>query len=237
MLIELGGVRLLTDPVLRARVAHLKRHGASPGLGVTRALDAVLISHLHHDHLDLPSLRQLEPGVRLLAPYGAGGFLHAEGFPQAEELADGTRTSVGDVEVLAVPAEHDGQRGPFGPSAHTIGFVVRGEHSVYFAGDTDLFPELELLAGTVDVALLPVWGWGPTLGAGHMDPGRAARAVALLRPRLAVPIHWGTLYPIGLAGSRPAPLREPPRAFAAQVAELAPEVTVRVLEPGSSLEL
>jgi L-ascorbate metabolism protein UlaG (beta-lactamase superfamily) len=237
VLIELGGVRLLTDPMLRGRLGYLKRHGASPALDVGRALDAVLISHVHHDHLDLPSLRHLEPGVRLLVPRGAGEFMRENGFPQAEELADGERTTAGGVEVAAVPAEHDGQRGPFGPSAHTIGFVVRGERSLYFAGDTDLFPELERLAGTLDVALLPVWGWGPTLGEGHMDPGRAARAAAMLRPRVAVPIHWGTLYPLGLAGTRPAPLTEPPRAFAAQVAELAPDVEVRVLDPGASMPL
>jgi L-ascorbate metabolism protein UlaG (beta-lactamase superfamily) len=237
VLIELGGVRLLTDPVLRGRVGYLKRHGASPGLDVGRALDAVLISHLHYDHADLPSLRQLEPGVRLLVPRGAGSFMHDQGFPQAQELADGERATAGGVEILAVPAEHDGRRGPLGPEAHTIGFVVQGERTVYFAGDTDLFPELERLAGTIDVALLPVWGWGPTLGAGHMDPGRAARAAALLRPRLTVPIHWGTLYPLGLSGSRPAPLIEPPRAFAAQVAELAPDVEVQVLEPGETMLL
>ena len=62
-----------------------------------------------------------------------------------------------------------------------------------FFGDTDVFDGMGDLAGTLDVALLPVWGWGPRVGPGHMNPERAARAAALIRPRIAVPVHWGTL--------------------------------------------
>ena len=107
---------------------------------------------------------------------------------------------------------------------------------MYFAGDTDLFDGMRDLPG-VDVALLPVWGWGPTLGEGHLDPDRAAEAAALMRPRVAVPIHWGTFYPVGLKRWRPAPLHEPPERFAARVAALAPGVEVRVLAPGDSTPL
>jgi L-ascorbate metabolism protein UlaG (beta-lactamase superfamily) len=197
----------------------------------------VLISHLHRDHVDLPSLRLLARNVRMLVPRGAAEFMRDRGFGGAEELAAGESAAVGALEVAAVPAEHDGRRRPRGASAEAIGFTVRGERTVYFAGDTDLFPGLEDLAGSIDVALLPVWGWGPTLGEGHMDPLRAARAAAMLRPRVAVPIHWGTFYPRGLERHRGAPLREPPRAFASEVSELAPDVEVRVLEPGSSMPL
>lgn len=70
---------------------------------------------------------------------------------------------------------------------------------IYFAGDTDLFPAMADWAGLFDVALLPVWGWGPTLGEGHMDPKhRAAEACRLIQPQLAIPIHWGTLYPMAM---------------------------------------
>ena len=236
MLLELGGVRLLTDPVLRPGFAHIRRHAAPPAPDVAQHVDAVLISHLHLDHLDLPSLRCLDGSFRLLVPRGAGAFLRRKGFGHAEELASGESRDVEGVEVVATPAVHDGRRWPVtGPRAIPIGFVVRAARSVYFAGDTDLFDGMDGLEPGLDLALLPVWGWGPTLGPGHLDPERAARAARVLRPRIAVPIHWGTFYPRGRStGDR---LTAPPREFAARVAELAPRVTVRVLEPGESLTL
>jgi L-ascorbate metabolism protein UlaG (beta-lactamase superfamily) len=236
VLLELGGVRLLTDPVLRPGFAHISRHAAPPAADVTERIDAVLLSHLHLDHLDLASLRSFACDLRLIVPSGCGAFLRGKGFPHVEELLPGESGRVGDVDVLATPAVHDGRRWPVsGPRAIPIGFVVRGPRSVYFAGDTDLFQRMDGLEPDLDVALLPVWGWGPTLGRGHLDPERAARAARLLQPRIAVPIHWGTFYP---RGRRPRDrLTAPPREFAARVAELAPRVTVRVLEPGASLEL
>jgi L-ascorbate metabolism protein UlaG (beta-lactamase superfamily) len=234
VLLELGGV--LTDPVLRPGFALIRRHAAPPAPEVAQRLDAVLISHLHLDHLDLASLRSLDGSFRLLVPRGAGPFLRREGLTRVEELAPGRSEDVAGVEVVATPAVHDPRRWPIrGPRATPLGFVVRASRSVYFAGDTDLFEGMDGLEPGLDLALLPVWGWGPTLGRGHLDPERAARAAQLLRPRMAVPIHWGTFYPRGRRmGDR---LTAPPREFADRVAELAPEITVRVLEPGESLEL
>jgi L-ascorbate metabolism protein UlaG (beta-lactamase superfamily) len=233
VLLELGGVRLLTDPVLRRSVIHLRRHGPVPE--PPERLDAVLLSHLHHDHAHLPSLRLLERQVRVLAPRGAAAWLRRAGFPRAEELAPGERAEVGGVGVTAVPALHDGRRRPLGGlRAEPIGFVVGDERRIYFAGDTDLFDEMSEL-GPLDVALLPVAGWGPKLGPGHLDAEHAARAAAMIRPRLAVPIHWGTLSPRHIKPG--AWFSDPPFRFAAQVAELAPEVEVRVISPGESVEL
>ncbi len=153
------------------------------------------------------------------------------------ELGRGETVSIGEVEVTAVPAEHGGRRGRWGREIEPLGYVIRNdERSVYFAGDTDLFDEMSEL-GPVDVALLPVWGWGPSVGEGHLDPGTAARALTLVRPRLAVPIHWGTFYPAGVRRWRPEPLVEPPHEFARLARELAPEVEVRVLQPGSETSL
>ncbi|HEX5928292.1 MAG TPA: MBL fold metallo-hydrolase [Solirubrobacterales bacterium] len=237
VLVELGGARLLTDPLLRRWVGPLRRHGAPPAGADLGDLDAVLISHLHHDHADLRSLRRLGRGVPLIVPPGAGRFFERRGFADVSELAPGEAARVGGVSVGATEAEHAGGRRS-APEAEAVGFLLEGEERrVYFAGDTDLFDGMEGLGGSLDLALLPVWGWGPTLGPGHLDPERAARAAALLAPRIAVPIHWGTLYPFGLARLRPGPLRSPGREFAARLRQLAPQVEARVLSPGEATSL
>ena len=232
VLAELGGQRLLTDPALRGRVFHLRRHGEPPG--PPGSIDAVLISHLHFDHLDLPSLRVLEPQPRVVCPTGSGGLLARAGFPDPIELMPGESVALGDVSVTATPAEHRGTRRPGGPAVRPLGFVLRAERSIYFAGDTDLFDEMAGL-GPVDVALLPVAGYSPKLGPGHLDADRAAQAAALIRPRVAVPIHWGTFHP--LTQTLGDWFTRPPAEFAAQVAKLAPEVEVRVLAPGDAVDL
>ncbi len=232
-LIELDGKRLLTDPVLRPRIAHLRRQVPLPA-AATSPPDAVLISHQHFDHLDLPSLRGFGQDVRIIAPRESLRMLSAQGFTQVEGLDVGDSVAVGPVLVTAVPAEHDGRRWPSRGRGDSIGFLLEGSRSIYFAGDTDIYGEMAIHLPDVDLALMPVWGWGHNLGPGHMDPETAARATALFRPRLAVPIHWGTLYPAGLSGWRRHLLHEPPRDFARKVADYCPETEVRVLSPGDS---
>jgi L-ascorbate metabolism protein UlaG (beta-lactamase superfamily) len=236
VLTELDGARLITDPVLRRRVGPLRRHGAAPAPSVAEGLDAALISHLHHDHADLPSLRKLDREVPLLVPPGAGGFLERRGFAAVRELAPGESSQVGAVTVTAVEASHPGARRG-AKDAKAIGFLLSGTRRVYFAGDTDLFDGMESLGEGLDLALLPIWGWGSSIGPGHLDPERAARATALLSPRMLVPIHWGTLYPLGLARLRPEPLRAPPRELAKWMRTLAPQTELRVLAPGEAVSL
>jgi L-ascorbate metabolism protein UlaG (beta-lactamase superfamily) len=231
--IEVDGVRLLTDPVLRPRVAHLKRQVPGPDPAV-KAPDAVLISHHHFDHLDVPSLRYLGRDIRIIGPHGTHRLLSRKGFTRIEEVAVGDSAAVGPVMITAVPAVHDGRRWPFGAESDSIGFLVEGSRSVYFAGDTDIYDEMAIHLPDVDLALLPVWGWGHTLGSGHMDPEAAARATALVRPKLAIPIHWGTLFPMGLTRWRSYLLERPPHDFAEKVADYSPDTEVRVLEPGES---
>jgi L-ascorbate metabolism protein UlaG (beta-lactamase superfamily) len=234
VLIDVDGTRLLTDPFLRNRLGPLVRHGAAPAPATTAALDAVLISHLHRDHADLGSLRRLDRGVPLLVPPGSREFFERRGFGSVAELAPGESSRVGKLTVTAVEARHDAGRRRFAREAQAIGFLVRGRRRVYFAGDTDFFEGMHDLDPGLDLALLPVWGWGPSLGAGHLDPAAAARAAAALSPRLAVPIHWGTLYPIGLDRFRGEPLRRPGPEFAERLHDLAPHVVTRVLSPGES---
>lgn len=236
IVVDLDGVRLLTDPLLRNRVAHLRR--AAP-LNVTsrRGVDAVLISHAHYDHLDLPSLERLGKKLPIVVPRGLGGLLRKRRFEAVTEVEVGDTIRIGALEVRAVPAEHEGSRGPFGATADALGYLVVGSKTVYFAGDTDLFDGMAEL-GRVDVALVPIWGWGPGLGPGHLDPQRAAEAVRLLRPGHVVPIHWGTYSPIhlGLHGA-PDFLERPPTEFLAAMKDTAPDVTVSVLRPGETLAL
>jgi len=235
VLVELDGVGLLTDPILRSRVGPLRRHGPLQAPAEARSPDAVLVSHLHRDHADLPSLRRLGRATRLIVARGTGGFFSARGFTEVEELAPGQSAQVGPVAVTAVAAIHDGGRGPRRPGS-AVGFLLAGSRRVYFAGDTDVFAEMRRL-DRPDVALLPIWGWGPSLGAGHMDPARAAEAVELIGPGIVVPIHWGTLYPRFLHRLRPEPLSRPPEELARAMKGLGSRAELRVLAPGGSLDI
>lgn len=237
VLIEMDGVRVMTDPILRRFLGPLVRFGPAIDPGWLEGIDVALISHLHHDHLDFGSLKVLGRQTPLIVPAGAAGTLERRGHTQIHEVSVGDVVDVGAVKVEVVPAAHAGSRPPFGPHTEALGFIVRGSHSVYFAGDTEVFPEMAELGPDLDVALLPVWGWGPTLGVGHMDPQQAAEAASLIRPRIAVPIHWGTFSPIGFRWLKPRYLTEPPLDFARHVGELAPEVDVHVVVAGERLVL
>ncbi|HET6878283.1 MAG TPA: MBL fold metallo-hydrolase [Jatrophihabitans sp.] len=243
--VEIGGVQLLTDPLLTARLAHLRRIGSPvPPAEATRP-DVVLISHLHHDHLHLPSLRLVRDDAAVLVPAGGGRLLRADAAVPAarvHEVAVGDSIELGGVSVRAVPAAHDGRRLP--GSRHrgpALGYLIEhGGVRVWFAGDTGLFAGLGELA-PVDLALIPVGGWGPTLGAGHLDPDQAARAAELVQARHAVPIHYGTFWPIGLRHLHPAGFHrsflDPGPRFARAAAHRCPNTVVHLLDCGASAEL
>jgi L-ascorbate metabolism protein UlaG (beta-lactamase superfamily) len=237
VLLEVAGQRILTDPVLAGRVAFIRR---LPGRAaeLSSQPDVVLVSHGHQDHLHRASLRLVAAEVPIVAPRGLGALIRGWGFQRVEELAVNATTTVGGATITAVYADHSGFRPPSGPRAEAIGFVVTGAgRTVYFAGDTDLYPEMaEIGREGLDLALLPVWGWGPRLGPGHLDPERAAQAVELLRPTVAIPIHWGTLWPIAMRWRRHH-LVEPPVRLANAVAELDVATRVVILAPGEAYDL
>ena len=237
LLIEMDGVRLLTDPILGRSVGGFLLRQQGLVVAPLQAVDAVLISHLHLDHFDLPSLRLLDRATLVIAPRGTAALLRRQGFTQVVELGIGEKTYVHNVMIEATYADHGGGRPPFGPTAHCLGYVIRGTQQIYFAGDTDLFPGMSDWGSQLDLALLPVWGWGPRLGVGHMTPERAAQALTLLQPTVAIPIHWGTLNPWGMGWWRPSFLSAPPHLFAHYARTLAPAVQIEIVEPGKTLSL
>jgi L-ascorbate metabolism protein UlaG (beta-lactamase superfamily) len=236
-LIEMGEARLLTDPLLRRHLLFVLRRHSRVDRDALGRVDGVLISHLHRDHLDLASLRMIGRSVPIMAPPDSAEFFARRGFENVTELSPGETGTLAGVEVRAVEARHSpGRMFGFGTGG-VVGFVVDGPARIYWAGDTALFPGMRDLAGDLDVALLPIWGWGPSLGAGHLDPEDAARALEMLRPRFAVPVHWGTLAPLGARRVWPWLFERPAREFTEWARRLAPEVEVRVLKPGERLEL
>ncbi len=231
VLVEQAGVRMLTDPLLRAGIAHVRRRVAMPDLARLRDLDAVLISHAHADHLDVQSLRMLDHSGPCVVPRGVAPIVRRGGMLEVIELDVGERWE----SVEAVRADHDGRRHPLGKHLPALGYLLDGPVRIYFAGDTDLFDGMEALVGRVDVALLPIWGWGPRLPAGHLNPETAARATALIKPAVVVPVHWGTLRSVGTRVERVS--EAPAVAFAAAVAVHAKATEVRILAPGESMPL
>jgi L-ascorbate metabolism protein UlaG (beta-lactamase superfamily) len=196
VVLDLGGARLVTDPLLRRHVGALRRVGPTPEPSWWHGADAALVSHLHLDHADQPSLRQL--GVPVLGGRAVAAWAGRHGLA-GTALPEEWTPIAGAVEVRLVRADHASRPWP-GRSREAYGFLVRaGEDVVWFAGDTALYPEMAELAGaSISLALLPIHGWGPRLSAGHMDAEQAAEAALLCGARRVVPVHWGTFHAVGM---------------------------------------
>ncbi|MEU8587692.1 MBL fold metallo-hydrolase [Streptomyces sp. NPDC048664] len=237
--VEDSGTRVLTDPLFARRLAHLRRRRGPVPPARAAVADVALISHLHADHLHVPSLARLAPGTLVLVPRGAPG--QVPGLRRLDrlrltEVVPGDRVRVGDLVVRVTTARHDGRRLPLGPHrCPALGFVVEGAARTYFAGDTGLFASMAEEVGPVDVALLPVGGWGPFLGPGHLDAERAAQALERLGARSAVPVHYGTYWPIGMDAVRPHEFHAPGHEFVRHAARHAPEAAVHLLDQGESV--
>lgn len=237
VLMDFGGARVLTDPTLRKRVAHLRRRTPLPP-DSTSDVDVVLISHAHMDHLHMPSLGRVGREIPVVAPSGSGDLIRRKGFTTVVEVRPGDELSLAGVDVSVVPAAHLPGRGPHSNvSSDPLGYVVgSATHRVYFAGDTDLFDEMADL-GPIDVAFLPIWGWGPTIGEGHLDPERAVEATRLIEPDVVIPMHWGTYTPENARPGRPAWIDEAVMRFTKLLTDTEDEARLKVLEPGQSFWL
>lgn len=238
--LDLDGTRVVTDPLLGRHAGLLRRRGGQPRDADWSVPDLVLLSHLHHDHAELASLRRLGDVPVITAPANAA-WLRAKGLHAALGLHEDAWFRAAGVSVRLVPAVHGHRPMPHRPNA-TNGHLVRTDAvTIWVAGDTEPFAAMadlaELAGAAIDVAVVPVGGWGPRLSGGHMDPVQAAEACRVVGARLAVPVHWGTLH-------APASRRLPPGwmdragpAFAAALAHHAPGCRSVVLQPGEQVDL
>lgn len=239
--VDLGGVRIATDPLLSDRLLHLRRYAPSPS-AAAYDVDVVVISHLHHDHLHLPSLRRLPSDIPILVPSGGESLLAAIDHGRVRPVAPGDVVEVAGVAVSVLAATHAKSRGPSSRVAGPpLGFRLEaGGRSCWFPGDTELRDDMREV-GRVDLALVPIGGWGPTLGDGHLDPGQGAEAVARVGADVAVPVHWGTFWPIGLRHVARANHQRlfvtPGERFVAALATAAPATRAVLAQPGERLTM
>jgi len=207
VLLQQAGLHVLTDPIWSVRCGPLpflgpRRHRA-PGIEFDRLprIDAVLISHNHYDHLDLPTLHRLEArgGMQFIAPLGVGRFLEANGIGPARELDWGDSVALPGAAVHAVPALHFSARGLLDRNRTLwCGYVIESAvGNVYFAADTAFgahFGWIRDRFGPPRLALLPIGAYEPRwfMASVHMNPEDAAEAHRALGAATSIAIHHGT---------------------------------------------
>ncbi len=235
-LVQLDGVSLLVDPALRPTIFGGISRNVGPGVAIEDLppIDAVLVTHSHYDHLDLPTIEQV--GAPIVGGLGLEPFFRERKL-FATELGWWTATKVRGVRITFVPSQHWSRRGLFDTN-RTLwgGFVVEGTRStVYHSGDTAYFGGFKEIAArfpAMDAALLPIGAYDPGwfMEQQHVTPEQALRAFGDLGARTLVPMHWGTFK---LADE---PLDEPPRRLEAERGRLGLDPSrVRVLAVGETL--
>jgi L-ascorbate metabolism protein UlaG (beta-lactamase superfamily) len=208
VLLEIDGVRVLTDPVWGERASPMtfagpRRFQPVPvPLAALPPLDAVVISHDHYDHLDYPTIRQLAgQSVPFFTSLGVGEHLESWGMP-AERITEldwweSARLPGADLTITAAPSQHFSGRGITGRNTTLwSSIVMRGSrHAVFFSGDTGLTPEYQEIRerlGPFDLVMLEVGAYHPAWGDIHLGPENALEALALLGGGSLLPVHWGT---------------------------------------------
>jgi L-ascorbate metabolism protein UlaG (beta-lactamase superfamily) len=205
MLVELDGVRVLTDPVWGERSSPLSwlgpRRWYAPPLRLEDLppIDAVVISHDHYDHLDTPTILAMKDWDTLfIAPLGVGAHLAYWGVPEDRivELDWWDRHTLGVLEIVCTPARHASGRTLFDKDATLwAGYALLGpRHRVFFSGDTGLFPALTDIGeqlGPFDLTMIEVGAYGRAWPDWHLGPEQAVRAHRMVRGDAMLPVHWG----------------------------------------------
>jgi L-ascorbate metabolism protein UlaG (beta-lactamase superfamily) len=208
VLVEIDGLRVLTDPVWgqRASPSRLlgpKRFQPVPvSLRALPPIDLVLVSHDHYDHLDYPTIRELaRRDVPFVTSLGVGAHLEAFGVaPQRITELDWWETHRlpnAELTITAAPSQHFSGRGLKDRNATLwSSLVVRSpRHTVFFSGDTGLTTEYAAIGerlGPFDLVMLEVGAFHPSWGDIHLGPDNALKALELLGGGAFLPIHWGT---------------------------------------------
>jgi L-ascorbate metabolism protein UlaG (beta-lactamase superfamily) len=234
-LIEIGGRTFLTDPWFSTRPGYYQGEPIAVGIADLPRLDAVLISHEHYDHCDLETFATYrDQSVPLFVAGTVTETASKHGFTNITALAPWEQVTVGRVTITATPAKH---------GVYEVTFVLRsGTDAVYFAGDTMLIPELSQIPqrlGHISLALLPTNGL-------HIKPAnnrqvvmnaqQAAELTAILKPELAIPHHYA--FTKGFLGDRLITSSDKnPQHYRDASRDLAPDTTVRIIEPGIRVEL
>lgn len=208
ILIEVDGATILTDPVWGKRaspttIAGPKRFHEPPiALEELPKIDAVLISHDHYDHLDMPTIKRLAgTDIPFFAPLGTGAHLEKWGIEperitEVEWWDEHTLEDVG-VKLISAPCRHfSGRRGV--DMNHTLwtSWVLVGEkHRVYFSGDTGMTPQFNEIGeklGPFDLAMIETGAYHESWGNIHLGPEGAVEAAGMVKAKRYMPIHWGT---------------------------------------------
>ncbi|RYD22581.1 MAG: hypothetical protein EOP88_07560 [Verrucomicrobiaceae bacterium] len=200
------GISLLVDPVFSDYCAplplpSLRRQVPPPcAIGDLPEIHAVLLTHGHYDHLDLPTLRHLGTGIRMICAEGHARWLRKQGFTNVSELPWREQLEITpDVSVTSTPAQHFTARSLFDRNAgHWCGFLIEGGGCrLWHAGDSGwcpAFAEIGASHGPIDFGMIPIGAYQPRhiMRAMHMNPGEAVSAFVESRCRRAVAMHWGT---------------------------------------------
>ena len=206
VLLEIDGRRVLADPMWGERaspsrtIGPRRLHPTPTGLDRLPALDAILISHDHYDHLDRPTVTRLAAlsDAPFVVPLGIGGHLRRWGVPATRivELDWGNSTRVGDLTLTCVECRHfSGRRTARNTTQWSAWAVVGRTHRVYFGGDTGYttaFSRTGAALGPFDLTLLPIGAYADLWPDVHMTPEEAVRAHRDLGGKLLVPVHWAT---------------------------------------------